>query len=173
MTFVDYFKDKLLLLLLHLSCMMVLAFFLHATGYPAADICIILVVWLLILSIWFLTEYFRRRQYFHKTAEILAHADHKYLLGELMPQSFRLEDTLYRNMIRQSNKSVIESIRTVEDARQEYREYIESWVHEIKAPYKPPCPKPSAGFSMKIRKRKTTWTWLSSTPAPMKCTKTI
>jgi signal transduction histidine kinase len=134
MTFVDYFKDKLLLLLLHLSCMMVLAFFLHATGYPAADICIILVVWLLILSIWFLTEYFRRRQYFHKTAEILAHADHKYLLGELMPQSFRLEDTLYRNMIRQSNKSVIESIRTVEDARQEYREYIESWVHEIKAP---------------------------------------
>ena len=37
-------------------------------------------------------------------------------------------------MIRKSNKSVIERIRAIEDEKKEYREYIESWVHEIKAP---------------------------------------
>lgn len=134
MTFLDYLRDKLLLLLLHLSCMIMLAAFLHVTNYPTANICIILVSWLLIFTVWFLSEYFRRSHYFRKMNEILSHADQKYLLGELMPQSFRLEDMLYRNMIRQSNKSVIESIRAVEDARADYREYIESWVHEIKAP---------------------------------------
>lgn len=51
-----------------------------------------------------------------------------------MPVSFSLEDRLYREIIRKSNKSVIERIRKIEDEKREYREYIESWVHEIKAP---------------------------------------
>lgn len=51
-----------------------------------------------------------------------------------MPDSYRLEDKLYREYIRQSNKSVIEHLRKIEDEQKEYREYIESWVHEIKAP---------------------------------------
>lgn len=51
-----------------------------------------------------------------------------------MPVSFSLEDGLYREIIRKSNKSVIERIHKIEDEKREYREYIESWVHEIKAP---------------------------------------
>lgn len=134
MTFTDYLRDKLLLLMLQISCMMMLAAFLHATNYPASNCCIIFFSWFVIFTVWFLTEYFRRSRYFHQIEDILAQADQKYLLGELMPQSFRLEDNLYRDMIRKSNKSVIEKIRSIEDARKDYREYIESWVHEIKAP---------------------------------------
>ena len=37
-------------------------------------------------------------------------------------------------MIRRSNGAVIERIHAAEAAGEEYREYIESWVHEIKAP---------------------------------------
>ena len=51
-----------------------------------------------------------------------------------MPESFRLEDHIYQDMIRKSNKSVIERIRQIEAEQKDYREYIESWVHEIKAP---------------------------------------
>lgn len=134
MTFTDYLRDKLLLLMLQISCMMMLAAFLHATNYPASNCCIIFFSWFVIFTVWFLTEYFRRSRYFHQIEDILAQADQKYLLGELMPRSFRLEDNLYRDMIRKSNKSVIEKIRSIEDARKDYREYIESWVHEIKAP---------------------------------------
>ena len=54
--------------------------------------------------------------------------------GELMPASFLLEDRLYANLIRYSNKSVIEKIRQLEQEQKDYREYIESWVHEVKAP---------------------------------------
>lgn len=134
MTFTDYLRDRLLLLMLQISCMMMLAAFLHATNYPASNCYIILFAWFVIFTIWFLTEYFRRSRYFRQIEDILAQADQKYLLGELMPRSFRLEDNLYRDMIRKSNKSVIEKIRSIEDARKDYREYIESWVHEIKAP---------------------------------------
>ena len=134
MKFADYCKDKLLLVLLHFSCMLSLAAFLRITNYPWGYRLIVLYCWILIFLLWFVTEYLRRRRYFRRMEEILEAAEQKYLLGELMPKSFRLEDELYRRMIRLSNKSVIEKIRREEDARKEYREYIESWVHEIKAP---------------------------------------
>ena len=134
MRFTDYVRDKLLAVMLQVSCMMALAAFLYVTGYPSNYILVIIIIWILLFALWFLTGFFRRRRYFSQIKEILEQADQKYLLGELMPHSFRLEDNLYRDMIRISNKSVIEKIRAVEDARQEYREYIESWVHEIKAP---------------------------------------
>nr|WP_300838222.1 sensor histidine kinase [uncultured Acetatifactor sp.] len=139
MKFTDYCKDKLLLLMLHAFCMLLLAAFLIATAYPVVNCCIILFSWFLILAVWFLTEYFRRKRYFAQIGIILEQADTKFLLGELMPRSFRLEDSFYRDFIRRSNKSVIEKIRAVEDSRQEYREYIESWVHEIKAPIADIC----------------------------------
>ena len=51
-----------------------------------------------------------------------------------MPDSWQLEDKIYKELIRKSNKSVIEEIRKVQEQQEEYKEYIESWVHEIKAP---------------------------------------
>lgn len=134
MNFTEYCRDKLLLILFQLTCLMGLLAFLYATGCPRSSLYIILAVWLLLFSAWFLTEYFRRRRYFRQIEEILEQADQKFLLGELMPRSFRLEDRLCRDMICRSNKSAVEKVRAAEDAGKEYREYIESWVHEIKAP---------------------------------------
>lgn len=130
----DYLKDKILLMVMQAFCMLLLTAFLRATGYPLDSCWLILLVWAGIFSVWFWCEYFRRKRYFQHIENILEKADKRFLLGELMPDSYRLEDNLYRNYIRQSNKSVIEHLRKIEDEQKEYREYIESWVHEIKAP---------------------------------------
>lgn len=129
-----FLKDKSLLLLLHFICAAVLAGFLHITGYAAANITLICIVWALILGAWLSAAYLSRRSYFREASRILEQMDKRYLLGEMLPDSFLLEDKLYREMIHRSNKSVIEKIRRLEDAERDYREYLESWVHEIKAP---------------------------------------
>ena len=139
MNLLAFLKDKLLLLTLQAACMLALAAFLYVTGYPAVCGSIVLLAWLLILTVWLFVEYIRRKRYFRQIEQILENADQKYLLGELMPESFRLEDRLYRDMIRRSNKSVIEKIHGLEDARKDYREYIESWIHEVKAPIASIC----------------------------------
>ena len=134
MKLIDFFRDKGLLLLLHLVCMCVVAGFLSVTGYGKANIILILIFWTMLLIIWLFATYLQRRKHFYQMEQILEKVDQRYLLGELLPDSFRLEDRLYREMIRKSNKSVIERIRQIEDEQRDYREYIESWVHEIKAP---------------------------------------
>lgn len=130
----NFFKDKCLLLILHIVCMGALAIFLKLTGYSSTNIILILIFWMIILSLWFFAQYLQRKKYFDEINQLLEKIDKRYLLGELLPYSFRLEDQLYKNMIHRSNKSVIEKIRQVEEARRDYKEYIESWVHEIKAP---------------------------------------
>lgn len=129
-----FLRDKCLLLLLHLICMALLSAFLHITGSTAANIALICIFWLMILSAWLLVTFLGRRKYYKEVFHILENTDKRWLLGEMMPDSFSLEDKLHREMLRRSNRSVIEKIRLLEDAQREYREYLESWVHEIKAP---------------------------------------
>ena len=134
MNLTAYLKDKLLLFLLQFSCMAALTLFLCVTGYHRDACFIILFCWLLILMAWTISDYLKRKQYFLHMEAVLEQVDQRFLLGELMPSSVRLEDKIYRDMIRKSNRSVIERIRYIEDSQKEYREYIESWVHEIKVP---------------------------------------
>ncbi|MDE6204273.1 MAG: sensor histidine kinase, partial [Lachnospiraceae bacterium] len=129
-----FVKDKLLLILLHVVCMGLLSCFLRLTGYGDDKVILILFFWLLVLTAWLVLTYVQRKKYFDETGAILAGMEQKYLLGELLPVSFRLEDKLYQQMLHCSNKSVIERIRKLEDEKREYKEFIESWVHEIKAP---------------------------------------
>jgi len=130
----DFLRDKSLLLLLHLACMGALAGFLYLTGYSGACTALILIFWVLLLGGWLWSTYLLRRNYFREAGRVLEKLDQRYLLGELLPDSFRLEDRLYRELIRKSNKSVIERIRQIEEEQKSYREYIESWVHEVKTP---------------------------------------
>lgn len=134
MKLTEFIKDKGMLLLLHFICMCVLSVFLRLTDYSKSNITLILVFWLVLLAAWLLVTYGQRKKYFRKMEQILEKTDRRYLLGELLPDSFSLEDRLYKEMIRKSNKSVIERIRRLEEEQKDYKEYIESWVHEIKAP---------------------------------------
>lgn len=134
MKLLPFLKDKSLLIIIHVVCMGMLSAFLRITGYGSAGITLILIFWFLILMLWLGFTFWQRKKYFDETEKILKEIDQRYLLGELLPYSYRLEDRLYQDMLRKSNKSVIEQIRKMEDEKRDYKDYIESWVHEIKTP---------------------------------------
>ena len=134
MKLMPFLKDKFMFLILHVICMGALSAFLRLTGYGSTGVTLILIFWTVILALWLFITYRERKRYFDEIDKILAEVDQRYLLGELLPYSCRLEDRLYKKMMHLSNKSVIEKIRKIEDAQRDYREYIESWVHEIKTP---------------------------------------
>ena len=87
MRIMEYIKDKILLLVLHACCMLLLAGFLYATGYERAYCRLILIFWLLILTLWILYGYYGRRRYFQELEATVERMDKRYLLGELMPVS--------------------------------------------------------------------------------------
>lgn len=129
-----FFKDKCLLIILHIICMSALSLFLKLTGCTNTNITLIIIFWIIILGTWLTVTYLERKKFFSEIGQILDQTDQRYLLGELLPGSFRLEDRLYREIIRCSNKSVIETVRQMEAFNRDYKDYIESRVHEVKAP---------------------------------------
>ncbi|MCI8373053.1 MAG: hypothetical protein HFI75_11810, partial [Lachnospiraceae bacterium] len=92
---------------------------------------------LTIISILFiknLIEWYRRKEYFKTIRERVEGMEHPWLIAELLPVSYRAEDKLYQELLRLVGSSAIEQIHKIEDEEREYEEYIEEWIHEVKAP---------------------------------------
>lgn len=134
MRLTDYLKDKIMIILLNIFYMFLLTAFLAVVNNTLSTLLIIMIVWIFIFTMYLIIEYIRRDKYFTKLESLLESLDKRYLISEVMDISYRLEDRKYKEILRRSNKSVIEKINEVEDERKDYKEYIESWVHEAKLP---------------------------------------
>lgn len=134
MRLVDYLKDKVMVILLNLLMLFLLCCFLLTAHNTVNTIIIIILTWIFVLILFFGVDYYCRAAYFKSLDTLLNRLDKRYLIAEVMEKSYRLEDKKYREILRKSNKSVIEKITELEDEQQDYKEYIESWVHEIKLP---------------------------------------
>ena len=58
----------------------------------------------------------------------------RYLISEVMELPEQAEDQVYYRLLKMAGKSMLEQIGEVQRERQEYREYIEQWIHEVKTP---------------------------------------
>lgn len=134
MRFWDYCKDKASVLLLNAAAMMALSVFLFLLKNTETTVFLIVAVWVTVLGVYLLVEYYFCSKYFRELAAVLEELEQKYLIAEVMKPAHRLEDKLYWEILRKSNKSVIEKIHELEDSQKEYKEYLESWIHEIKMP---------------------------------------
>lgn len=134
MTPIAYIKDKLLLILGHAVCMLMLAVFLKSVGNHSNVIVLILLIWTLILTTYLTVHYVVRKRYFKHLRELSNSLEQRYLIAEVMDRPIRLEDLEYYHLIKTANKSMIEQVTRVRSERKEYKEYIEQWVHEIKTP---------------------------------------
>lgn len=134
MRFGRYIWDKTGMLLLQAACMFFLCLYLFATGNDGVNILLIVICWLLVLTVYLGWDYHHRKKYFDRVFRELEHLDQRYLIGELLPASWRLEDELYREILHSSGKAAIEKLHELEDEAKEYREYMESWIHEVKTP---------------------------------------
>ncbi|MFD3157314.1 ATP-binding protein [Haloimpatiens sp. FM7330] len=65
---------------------------------------------------------------------MLDRLEQKYLISEMIGKTYRLEDKEYVLILRRALKSMTEQVNSINYDRQEYKEYIESWIHEVKLP---------------------------------------
>ena len=130
----EYLKDKIIIILLNIASELLLICFLSLMDNTVSTLIIIIIFWTVIFTLYLTIDYVRRRNYFNNLNNVLEKLDRRYLIAEVMKSSYKLEDKIYRNIIRKSNKSVIERINQIEDEKKDYKEYIEAWVHDIKLP---------------------------------------
>lgn len=82
----------------------------------------------------FVWDYTRKKKYYCGFMALFDGLDDKTLLAELVEKPGFLDGKLLYQILRLSNKYMNDKLAEAGTTNQEYREYIEMWVHEIKTP---------------------------------------
>ncbi len=79
-------------------------------------------------------EYLKKKNFYNNLTKNLEKLDKKYLIPEIIDKADFLEGKILINTLKETEKSMAEHVNEYKFANEEYKEYIELWIHEIKTP---------------------------------------
>ena len=134
MKIIDYIKDKGLFLAINLMIFIIISFIMYSANVALVIIFLLFCVWFLPLLTYMLIEYIKFRKYFNTVKNILENLDKKYLLPEVLNEPNFIEGEEINYIFKVLSRDMHENVKYYKNMQEEYREYIEMWVHEIKTP---------------------------------------
>ena len=134
MNFRLFFKEKAITILLLLFGIITIEIFLMAynVGMFIKIYIPLIIMGLYIISI--IIEYFKRKKFYNNLLNMLEELDEKYLITEIIKTPNFLEGQIFKNSLEQIDKSMLENVNKYKYMTEDYKEYIELWIHEIKIP---------------------------------------
>ncbi len=134
MTLREFLSDRLKRIALQVICAGLATLFLFATGTQPGVLVILLIVFLLVFLTVNMSDFFQQRARLLEWKSILDGLDRKYLFTECVPQPKRLYERRLLELVRLAGRDMTGAVSDAQASQREYREYVERWVHEIKAP---------------------------------------
>ena len=134
MDFKLFFKEKAITILLLLFGIITIEIFLMAynVGMFIKIYIPLIIMGLYMISI--IIEYFKIKKFYDNLLKILEELDEKYLITEIIKTPNFLEGKIFKNTLEQIDKSMLENVNKYKYMTEDYKEYIELWIHEIKIP---------------------------------------
>ena len=134
MDFKLFFKEKAITILLLLFDIITIEIFLMAynVGMFIKIYIPLIIMGLYMISI--IIEYFKRKKFYDNLLKMLEELDEKYLITEIIKTPNFLEGQIFKNSLEQIDKSMLENVNKYKYMTEDYKEYIELWIHEIKIP---------------------------------------
>ena len=134
MKFKEYLKDNILnfmLLIFTVISIEILLMIYNISVLIRIYIAVsILLIYLLGLSI----SYYKKKKFYGKVLKILEDIDKKYLLPEMIDAPDFLEGKILKRVIEDMGKAMTEHVNEYKFLTEDYKEYIELWIHEVKIP---------------------------------------
>ncbi len=129
-----YFKDNLYKLLVFIGCytinlLIFLAFKVDKSVIISSSV-LYIISFLLILLI----PYFRKKKFYTDLLANTLALDKGYLVLETLNKPEFYEGELLYQALYDINKSMNENVNKIEESLQDFKEYIEMWIHEVKIP---------------------------------------
>ncbi len=134
MTLREFLSDRLKRIALQVICAGLATLFLFATGTQPGVLVIFLIVFLLVFLTVNMFDFFQQRARLLELKSILDGLDRKYLFTECVPQPKGLFERRLFDLTRLAGRDMTGAVSDAQASQREYREYVERWVHEIKAP---------------------------------------
>ena len=129
-----YLKDKLYAFLIFIIYIIILILFLIALKLSSSIIIFITVFSIVIFFVILFFDYFRKRKFYSELLDKLNTLDKKYLLIEMLLEPNFLEGKILYDVLDEVNKNEHDLISKLKNKQEDFKEYIELWIHEVKLP---------------------------------------
>lgn len=92
------------------------------------------IVPLLFLIISMLIEYYHKQKYYQELKNEMEKLEQKYLISEIVKNPDFIEGQILKEILQDTGKSMLENVNEYKYLQEDYKEYIELWIHEVKMP---------------------------------------
>ena len=134
MSIIEFIKERMIFLIINLIMFLLVAILMKIVKVSINIILILFLIWFGPILIYMVLEFIKYRRYLNNLINTVENLDRKYLLPEVIEEPRFQEARIINDVLKQCNKSMHEKVKHYKDEQIEYREYIETWVHEIKTP---------------------------------------
>lgn len=129
-----YLKDKIFEILLFTFTYLIIFLLLLAFKSKKELIISIMLIILMLFILLLLINYFRKKNFYNDLIYHINELDKSYLVLETLKTPNFYEGELLCNALYDINKSMIENVKNYELQVNDFKNYIEMWIHEVKLP---------------------------------------
>lgn len=134
MIFKHYLKDKLWYILLFIITFLFILFLLLAFKIKTELIIAILVIILIFFILSILIDFFKKKDFYNELLSNIEKLDKAYLVLETLDKPNFYEGKLLYQALYDINKSMGENVKSLELQVDDFKQYVEMWIHEVKIP---------------------------------------
>lgn len=134
MNFVEFLKDKLFNIILSIFSYISLALIFKLAKISNMIIILFFIVLTILSIVILLYEYLKRRKFYKELFTNVERLDKAYLVLPILPKPSFYDGKMLYDILYEINKSMIENVGKLEEQNEDFKEYIEMWIHEIKIP---------------------------------------
>ena len=134
MKFIDFIKEKMVLIIGTILALVSVEILLLA--YDISILirvyCAFIIAFVMILAI--LIEYKKKKDYYNELIKNMEDLKEKYLISEIIKTPNFIEGKILKDILQDTGKSMLENVNYYKNIQEDYKEYIELWIHEVKIP---------------------------------------
>lgn len=134
MKFTKYIYDKIFEVAISLFVNVILIFILLVFKSDISLIIAMEVILIILAFVILARDFIRRKKFYDELMINIERLDKKYLVMEMVNRPEFYEGEIFTQAFYEINKSMIENVKEYEKSINDFKDYIEMWVHEVKIP---------------------------------------
>ena len=130
----EYLEEKIFFIIASLIFTILLSIYLLLIEINYSIVILLAVLIILFISISLLISYFLVKKKYKKIINLVDSLDEKYLIKEVIDKPKNLENRAYYYALDKACKALNDKLSDVENSKEEYLLFLDSFIHEIKTP---------------------------------------
>lgn len=129
-----YIVDKLFSIIIIMVSYSIIILLLLAFKIPKSLIVSITFIFMIMSVLLLIINFYKKKKFYDELINNISFLDKKYLVLETISKPDFYEGKILFQLIYEINKSMIEYLNKSKESQNDFKDYVEMWIHEVKIP---------------------------------------